>query len=234
MTTDALDLGSLADVQRAGETPPEPTGSRFSAAIYDPFLAFAERAGMRERRRQLLASARGRVLEIGAGTGLNLDQYPDAVDELLLSEPVPPMAERLRKRLLESGRRGEVLDARAEQLPVPDASVETVVSTMVLCTVGDPAGALAEIKRVLKPDGRFLFCEHVRSDSPRLERWQRRLAGPWAGFAEGCRCDQPTLELIQRELRLERVERESWRRMPSLVRPLVIGEAVKGETEPAE
>ena len=229
MTTDPTDLGSLAQLQQSPGQRPEPTGSRFSAAIYDPFLAFAERAGMRERRRNLLASARGRVLEIGAGTGLNLDQYPDDVDELLLSEPVPEMAKRLEKRLGESGRKGEVLDARAEKLPVPDASADTVVSTMVLCTVGDPVGALAEIKRVLKPDGRFLFCEHVRSDSPRLERWQRRLAGPWSGFAEGCRCDQPTLELIGRELEIKRVERENWRRMPSLVRPLVIGEAVRDD-----
>jgi SAM-dependent methyltransferase len=227
MNSATLDLGSLAALRQSSEAPPEPTGSRFGAAIYDPFLALSERAGMRERRRRLLASARGRVLEIGAGTGLNLDQYPAAVDELLLSEPAPPMAKRLRERLRKSGRRGEVLDAKAERLPLPDASVDIAVSTMVLCTVGDPVGALAEIKRVLAPDGRFLFCEHVRSDSPRLQRWQRRLAGPWASFAEGCRCDQPTLELIERELRIERLERDSWRRMPSLVSPLVIGEAVR-------
>lgn len=227
MSSAALDLGSLAELRRSGEAPPEPTGSSFGAAIYDPFLTLAERAGMRERRRRLLASARGRVLEIGAGTGLNLDHYPAGVDELLLSEPAPPMAKRLSQRLSKSGLKGEVLDAKAERLPLPDASVDTVVSTMVLCTVGDPVGALAEIKRVLAPDGRLLFCEHVRSDSPRLERWQRRLAGPWAAFAEGCRCDQPTLELIRRELRIERLEHESWRRMPSLVRPLVLGEAVR-------
>jgi SAM-dependent methyltransferase len=227
MNSTTLDLGSLNKLRRPTEAPPQPTGSRFSAAIYDPFVALGERAGMRDRRRRLLASARGRVLEIGAGTGLNLDHYPAGVDELLLSEPVPPMARRLRKRLRESGRRGEILEVPAERLPLPDASVDTVVSTMVLCTVGDPEGSLAEINRVLAPDGRLLFCEHVRSESPRLERWQRRLAAPWAAFAEGCRCDQPTLELIGRELRIERVERESWRAMPGLVRPLVLGEAVR-------
>jgi SAM-dependent methyltransferase len=195
--------------------------------IYDPFLALGERRGMAERRRRLLSSARGRVLEIGAGTGLNLDHYPENIDELLLSEPVPAMASRLAKRLEKSGRTGQVLESRAEALPAPDASVDTVVSTMVLCTVGDPVAALAEISRVLKPDGTFLFCEHVRSHSPRLERWQRRLARPWRGFADGCRCDQPTLDLVARALRIEGVEHESWRGMPSLVRPLVIGRAVR-------
>jgi SAM-dependent methyltransferase len=227
MSSTTLDLGSLAELRRSTEAPSEPKGSRFTAAIYDPFTALGERAGMRERRRRLLSSARGRVLEIGAGTGLNVDHYPDTVDELLLSEPVPQMAKHLAKRLRKSGRRGEVLDARAEHLPVPDGSVDTVVSTLVLCTVGDPVATLAEINRVLAPDGRFLFCEHVRSDSPRLDRWQRRLARPWRAFAEGCRCDQPTLELIARELQIERVEHASWRGMPRVVRPLVIGAATQ-------
>ena len=226
MTSPTLDLGSLSHLESAPEPRPAPTGSRFGAAIYDPLLAFGERAGMGARRRRLLATARGRVLEIGAGTGLNLGHYPDTVEDLLLSEPAPPMAKRLATRLRESGRPGTVLDAPAERLPVADGSIDTVVSTMVLCTVGDPRGALSEIRRVLAPGGRLLFCEHVRSDSPRLERWQRRLAGAWASFAEGCRCDQPTLALIERELDVVRVERESWGGMVPLVRPLVIGEAV--------
>ena len=139
--------------------------SRLAAAIYDPFLALGERRGMRERRRRLLQEARGRVLEIGAGTGLNLAHYPDELDELLLSEPVGPMARRLESRLRRSGVRGRVLHAGAEALPVATGSIDTVVSTLVLCTVPDPEAALAEIQRVLRPDGRLLFCEHVRSDS---------------------------------------------------------------------
>ena len=226
MTRNDLDLGSLAELKRAPEPPPPPAGSRFSAAIYEPFLALGERAGMRERRRKLLAGARGRTLEIGAGTGLNLDHYPAAVTELVLSEPVEPMAQRLERRLVRRGRAGQVLRAPAEDVPLADGSVDTVVSTMVLCTAGDPQRALAEVKRVLAPGGRLLFCEHVRSDSPRLERWQRRLAGPWAAFADGCRCDQPTLELIDEALEIESLERERWRGMPPLVRPLVMGEAV--------
>ncbi len=201
------------------------TWSRFGAAIYDPFLALGERRGMRERRRRLLGDASGRVLEIGAGTGLNLAHYPGELDELLLSEPVEPMARRLESRLRRSGVRGRVVRAGAEALPVATGSVDTVVSTMVLCTVPDPEAALGEIRRVLRPDGRLLFCEHVRSDSNRRSRWQERLAGPWEAFADGCRCNQETLGLIERTLRIERVEHEAWHGMPGLVQPLIVGEA---------
>ena len=92
--------------------------------------------------------------------------------------------------------RARLVDAPAEQLPFPDGSVDTVVSTFVLCTVDDPELALREIVRVLRPDGQFLFLEHVRSDSPRLAAWQDRLAEPWRRFARGCRCNQATAELI--------------------------------------
>ena len=180
---------------------------------------------MRERRRCLLRRARGRVLEIGAGTGLNLAHYPGDLEELVLSEPVEPMARRLESRLQRSGLGGSVLRAGAEALPVATASIDTVVSTMVLCTVPDPEAALDEIRRVLRPDGRFLFCEHVRSGSSRRLRWQERLAGPWEVFADGCRCDQDTLGMIEQTLRIERLEREEWRGMPGLVRPLIVGEA---------
>jgi ubiquinone/menaquinone biosynthesis C-methylase UbiE len=199
--------------------------SRLAAALYDPFLALGERRGMRERRRRLLLRARGKVLEIGAGTGLNLAHYPYEVEELILSEPVDPMARRLESRLGRSGLGGRVVRAGAEALPVPSGSIDTVVSTLVLCTVPDPEAALGEIRRVLRPGGRLLFCEHVRAESTSRARWQHRLAGPWAAFAEGCRCDQDTLGLIERVLRLERLERSEWRGMPGLVRPLIVGEA---------
>jgi ubiquinone/menaquinone biosynthesis C-methylase UbiE len=110
-------------------------------------------------------------------------------------------------------------------VPLDAGSVDTVISTLVLCTVPDPEAALAEIVRVLRPGGRLLFCEHVSSGSPRRARWQHRLARPWAALADGCRCDQDTLALIERVLRIERLERDEWRGMPGLVRPLVVGEA---------
>jgi SAM-dependent methyltransferase len=222
-TTDTAALNTLTTTT----TPNGPPGiwSRCGAAIYDPCLALAERRGMRERRRRLLGRARGRVLEIGAGTGLNLAHYPDELEELVLSEPIDPMARRLEARLHRSGVRAGVVRAGAEALPLATDSVDTVVSTLVLCTVPDPEAALDEIRRVLRPDGRLLFCEHVRSDANRLSRRQERLARPWKAFAQGCRCDQDTLGLIERGLRIERLEREEWRGMPRLVRPLIVGEA---------
>ena len=221
--TDTAALNTL----RTTTAPNRPRGiwSRFVATIYDPFLALGERRGMHERRRRLLGRARGTVLEIGAGTGLNLAHYPDDLEELVLSEPIDPMARRLELRLHRSGVRGSVLRAGAEALPVATDSIDTVVSTMVLCTVPDPEAALDEIRRVLRPDGRLLFCEHVRSDSNRRSRWQERLAGPWKAFADGCRCNQETLGMIERTLRIERLERAEWRGMPGLVRPLIVGEA---------
>ena len=201
--------------------------SRFAAAVYDPFLALGERRGMRERRRRLLRHAHGSVLEIGAGTGLNLAHYPDGLAELVLSEPLDAMARRLESRLRRSAVPGTVVRAGAEALPLATGSVDTVVSTMVLCTVRDPEAALAEIRRVLRPGGRLLFCEHVRSGSERRSRWQERLAGPWEAFADGCRCNQDTLGMIEQVLRIERLEREEWRGMPGLLRPLIVGGAAK-------
>jgi hypothetical protein len=88
------------------------------------------------------------------------------------------------------------------------------------------AAATREVRRVLTPGGRLLFAEHVRAGSPRLARWQDRLAGPWAALAQGCRCNAATEMLLERELRLERVERVRWRGMPALVHPLIVGEGM--------
>jgi ubiquinone/menaquinone biosynthesis C-methylase UbiE len=198
-------------------------GQRVGAALYDPFLWLGERLGMTARRHDLLAGARGRVLEIGAGTGLNLAHYPATVDELVLAEPDAGMAERIDASAAPVAAR--VVAAPAEQLPFEDASFDTVVSTLVLCTVEDPDRSLAEIRRVLRPGGRLLFAEHVRASSPRLARWQDRLAGPWAVWASGCRCDRRTLERIEERFELGAVEHATWRGMPAIVHPLVIGEA---------
>ena len=201
-----------------------PAVSLFTALVYDRFLSLGERRGMAAHRRALLASARGRVLELGAGTGLNLAHYP-AVAELVLTEPDAAMRGRLERRLARSGRAARVVTAGAEALPFADGAFDTVVSTMVLCTVQDLDVALAEVRRVLAPGGRLLLIEHVRADSPRLERWQDRLAGAWGAFAAGCRCNQPTVERLEAAgLRVE-LTPERWRGMPALVGPLVVGTA---------
>lgn len=194
--------------------------SRLFAAAYDPFLWGAERAGLATLRRELLASARGRVVELGAGTGLNLRHYPP-VDELTLTEPDEAMARKLERKV-------EVIRAPAEQLPFEDASVDTVVSTLVLCTVPDLAGALAEVRRVLKPDGSLLFLEHVRSDSPRLARWQDRLHGPWKAFAAGCNCNRATLDALRDAgFDVDVRRRAEWKWMPAIMRPIVSGVATR-------
>jgi SAM-dependent methyltransferase len=196
------------------------------AGVYDPVLWVGERLGMRSNRRELLQHARGRTVELGSGTGLNLAHYPDDLDELILTEPDAPMRARLERRLGRSGRSARVLGATAERLPFDDGSVDTVVSTLVLCTVDAPDVVLLEIARVLRPDGQLLFVEHVRSESARLASWQDRLASPWRRFAAGCRCNRATIELIKAsELEVDQVRTASWRGMPPIVTPLVAGRA---------
>jgi ubiquinone/menaquinone biosynthesis C-methylase UbiE len=216
MTTDTLRLDPVVDSR---------TWARVFAAMYDPFLWIGERAGMRRHRHALLTQARGRTLEIGSGTGLNLAHYPDDLDDLVLTEPDTSMRKRLQSAVRRSGLKARVIDARAEQLPFADGSIDTVVSTLVLCTVDAPDLALREIERVLRPDGQLLFIEHVRSDSATVARWQDRLARPWQRFAEGCRCNRATLELMNAcGFRLE-AHPAAWRAMPPIIRPLAVGRA---------
>jgi SAM-dependent methyltransferase len=204
--------------------------ARAFAVLYDPFLWVGERAGLGALRRDLLRRARGRTLELGSGTGLNLGHYPEDLDELILTEPEAAMRARLERRLRRIGRQGHVLGASAERLPFEDGTFDTVVSTLLLCTVPEPDLALREIARVLRPGGRLLFLEHVRSESPRLAKWQDRLAGPWRRFAEGCHCNRDTIELIRGcGLELGHMQAASWRAMPPIVRPLVAGVATRND-----
>jgi ubiquinone/menaquinone biosynthesis C-methylase UbiE len=197
--------------------------STFSA-IYDPLLWVGERAGMAQRRSALLSQATGRVLELGAGTGLNLPHYPDNLEKLVLTEPSPPMVGRLERRAKKAGIPSSVMVADAERLPFEDDSFDTVVSTLVLCTVDDPQRAINEIARVLKPGGKLLFLEHVRSDSRRLARWQDRLHRPWHAFAAGCNANRPTVDMLRESsLQIEDVGHDRWKWMPALVHPLAIG-----------
>jgi SAM-dependent methyltransferase len=195
-------------------------GDRVFAAVYDPMVARAERAGIAEARRELLAGARGRVLEIGAGTGLNVDHYPAGTD-VTYTEPNPHMAKRLRVRGV------DVVEAGAERLPFAEDAFDTVVSTLVLCTVTDVAASLGEIRRVLAPGGRLLFLEHVRAaPGSKLERWQDRLHGPWHALAGGCNCNRDLLaSLAAGSFSVDELRSESWRFMLPIVRPVVIGAA---------
>ena len=205
----------------------EATCGRFFVATYDRITAGTEAAGLRDARRELLAEARGETLEVGAGTGLNLDHWPQAVDRLVLSEPDSRMAAKLREKL--AGRTSpaaEIVVAPAESLPFPDNSFDTVALTLVLCTVRDLPAALREVDRVLRPGGRLLFLEHVRSEDPQLARWQDRLHGPWKFVGHGCNCNRDTLRALEESpLEVERVVPGELPKAPPIVRPLITGSA---------
>jgi ubiquinone/menaquinone biosynthesis C-methylase UbiE len=203
---------------------------RILALAYDPFLWLAELSGMRARRRALLENVRGRVVEIGAGTGLNIALYPDGVADLVLTEPHAAMRRGLERRLRRHGRAARIVDAPAECLPLDDGSVDTVVSTLVLCTVADAERALREIARVLRSDGQLLFIEHVRARSRVSSACQDRLFRPWRSFAGGCRCNQATGDLMRACGFDISADRAVWRGMPAIVHPLLVGQAVRRST----
>ena len=201
--------------------------ARVSAALYDPLMAGTEKAGLADWRRRLLEHARGRVLEIGAGTGANLPYYGEAVEELVLVEPEEPMARRL-ERKLRVNTSARIVHAPAEALPFEDESFDAVVSTLVLCTVSDQPRALAEIRRVLKPRGRLLFLEHVRSGDARLAQWQDRLNGLNRRLGNGCNCNRDTVSGIGAAgFTIDDFERDRMNKAPPLVRPLAVGVATR-------
>lgn len=160
---------------------------RVFAAAYDPMLRGVERAGLATMRRELLADLAGTVAELGAGTGANLAAYGPGVTHLHLFEPVAPMADRLRRTVAATDVTAdvEVVLAPAEALPLTDGSVDTVVSTLVLCTVDDLDRTLAEVRRVLRPGGTFALIEHVGGDG-RLARVQHGIEPVWKVIARGC------------------------------------------------
>lgn len=202
--------------------------NRVFAALYDRALRGSEEHGLAALRGGLLAGARGRTLELGAGTGLNLEHIPPAVTELVLTEPDPAMAQRLRRRVADSGRDAAVVAAGAEALPFGDASFDTVVSTLVLCTVADLAGAVTEARRVLAPGGRLLLLEHVRHPDAARARWQRRLTPLQRRVACGCHLDRATPEAIRAAGFAEVVIRqERFPQAPAVMQPLAIGSATR-------
>jgi ubiquinone/menaquinone biosynthesis C-methylase UbiE len=203
------------------------TWGRGFSAMYDRGLKATEEAGLRRMRQETLSEASGRTIELGAGTGANLGLYPAAVSELVLVEPDPHMVKQLRPKLEKSGRRAEIVEASASSLPFEDAGFDTAVFTLVLCTVPDPAAALAEVSRVLRPGGRMLFIEHVRAEDAGLARWQDRLERPWRFLGDGCHCNRDTVAAIEASpLALEHLERDRLPKSPPVVRPLVRGSAV--------
>ncbi|HEX8104847.1 MAG TPA: class I SAM-dependent methyltransferase [Solirubrobacteraceae bacterium] len=201
------------------------TMGRLVAAFYDRTMRQPQEAGLAAKRAALVGRARGATLEVGAGTGLNLEHYPSAVTELILAEPGPHMGARLARR---ATGRAEVVRAPAERLPFPDARFDTVVATLVLCTVADPAAALAEMARVLRPGGRLLFMEHVRAEDPGVARRQDRVLPVWRFVADGCHPNRDTLAALEASsLQVEDVSHERLPKAPTFVRPLIVGSATR-------
>jgi ubiquinone/menaquinone biosynthesis C-methylase UbiE len=202
------------------------TWGRAFAAIYDRSLKVVEQGGLHEMRREVLSRAEGRTIDLGAGTGANFDLFPEAVSELVMVEPGQHMIKQLRTKV--GDREGlEVVQASAQELPFADDSFDTAVFTLVLCTVPDPAAALRETARVLKPGGKLLFIEHVRAEGTGLARWQDRVEKPWRFFADGCHCNRDTVATIEASpMRLDQVEQGTLPKAPPIIRPVVSGVAV--------
>jgi ubiquinone/menaquinone biosynthesis C-methylase UbiE len=174
---------------------------RVFAAAYDPILAGVERAGLGEARADLLAHARGRTLEIGAGTGANLPHLPSTVSELTLVEPSAAMRARLEAHV---GQRAErlpdgirVVAGSASTLPVEDASVDTLITTLVLCSVPDLDAAARELRRAIATDGVLLVLEHVAGQG-RTRRAQGLIDPAWRVVARGCRLVRDTRGALER------------------------------------
>jgi len=203
-------------------------GETIFAGMYGRMSAATEEAGLADRRRALIAGARGRVLEIGGGLGANLPYYGPEVESVSLAEPGPAMARRLQARLDEC--RGELpfdvelVRAPAEELPFEPDSFDTVVSTLVLCAVGDQQRALSELRRVLKPGGQLLFLEHVRGEG-RTATLQDRLN--WLNkLVVRCNCNRDTLRSIADSgFTVSSVEHGALPKTPPFVRPMVVGSA---------
>lgn len=177
--------------------------SFYTDHIFPPLLDVVSRH-FAEQRRELMAHARGRVLELGVGTGSNLAFYPPEVTDVVGIDPhdaVLDRAERTVRRLEADGLdyRVRLQRADAARLPYDDASFDTVVAFLTLCTIPDHEAAARESHRVLRPDGRLLVLEHVKAeDGSRLARWQRRLDPAWTRLAVGCRLDRDTGDVLRR------------------------------------
>ena len=197
---------------------------RLFAAMYERVSKGSEDAGLRDERRRLLTKANGSTIEIGAGTGLNVPLYPGTVTRLVLVEPDRHMRARLIRRVEETSHDAEVIDAPAEHLPFPDATFDTAVVTLVLCSVDDQRTALQEIARVVKPGGHLLFLEHVRSDDEKVARAQDRIR-PLCNLV-GCNPNRSTLAAIEASpFTVESVEHGEVPKAPKVERPMIVGSA---------
>jgi ubiquinone/menaquinone biosynthesis C-methylase UbiE len=199
------------------------------AAWYDRSMTKIEDAGLREWRADLLADVTGEVLEVGAGTGLNVSHYGPGVTRLVLAEPDQFMRSKLQQRAQLTKVPTEVVASGVDPIEFPDESFDVVVSTLVLCSVPDQDAALAEIRRVLRPGGRLVYLEHVAAiENPKRHRWQRRVEPVWKRVAGNCHMTRTTDQAIPAAgFELVEARRESIRQMSPLLRVSTRGVATK-------
>ena len=205
----------------------KPIRGRFNSWLLSRFEDdFHEEVG--ERKTEAIGRLSGKVIEIGAGNGVNFRYYPSDV-ELIAYEPSPYMHARLHEAAREHSLNYRLEAESAATLKEADNSVDAVVCTLVLCTVPDAEKVVAEILRVLKPGGTFFFIEHVAArDGTTLRKFQNGLAGPWRWLFEGCNPNRDTASLLERA-GFANVEMEHFRseKMPPLVVPQIAGIATK-------
>ena len=197
------------------------------ARFYERLSRLMERE-VGAHRDELLAGLSGRVLEIGAGNGMNFSHYPSAVEEVVALEPEAYLRERAERAALDAPVRVSVGADAAYPLPLEAASADAAVASLVLCTVPDPASALAEMRRVLKPGAELRFMEHVRSDHARKARLQERLDrwGIWPRLGGGCHCARDTVSAIEAAgFRVERLRRFNLGPAWIITNPHVLGVA---------
>ncbi|MFP4160114.1 MAG: class I SAM-dependent methyltransferase [Desulfobacterales bacterium] len=157
--------------------------------------------GLGKIRSRLLSRASGRVVEIGAGAGQNIEYLPESVVSYLAADPSPVMVGRAEKKIRERKRPGfyaQSVRAEAENMPVENRGADTVVSFLVLCSVYDPFAALAEVHRILRPGGSFLFFEHVLAPVASTAGWQNRINPVWKRLACGCHLNRDTAGYIEK------------------------------------
>jgi SAM-dependent methyltransferase len=202
--------------------------SWLTAALYDRMMRGVEEAGLQRWRAELLRGLEGEVLEVGAGTGVNLPHYPPAVRRVVHVEPDPHMRRRLARRLGAMPYPVEMVPAPLEALDHAPGSFDAIVATLVFCSVPDQPQALHRAWELLRPGGRLVFLEHVASDDPAAAAWQRRLDPLWCRVMGGCHLTRDTEAAIRAAgFDMERVTRAPMRRAPKLVRATIRGVARK-------
>jgi SAM-dependent methyltransferase len=167
------------------------------ARLYLRISAAAEAAGAAGHRDRLLDGLAGRVVEVGAGNGLNFAHYPSTVTEVVAVEPEPYLREAAEQAAAGAAVAVRVVDGTSTSIPLPDASVDAGVASLVLCSVPDQAAALGELLRVIRPGGELRFYEHVRAGDPGWARWQRRVDPVWTRIAGGCHLTRDTEAAIR-------------------------------------